>query len=166
MKGWIIALICVAIVIVGILISSAVKVIMKKTVEKKGKEFNTGKYEYLYATLSFILSATGIFCFLKFYLKVTDVTDLIKTTSLYAGCGQTIYLFVVQLVRKGVVGAFSSIKNLIDRLKLSKNPVAELPEMIAEEVNSEDEVRETKVEKKELDNLSNELIKFINGKSK
>lgn len=173
MPDWGIALICIAIVIVAILISSLVKVIMKKVATKDGGTFDCKKWEYLYAAISLILAAAGVFCFLKFYLKITDINVIWKTVVVYAGSVQTVYLFIVQLVRKGGKGIFSVIIKLFSKLKNSKDPVKELPEMIEGEVEgekepetSETDVAETNKQADEMDKLSDEFIKAITGKSK
>lgn len=171
MPEWGIALICIAIVIVAILISSLVKVIMKKVATKDGGTFDCSKYEYLYAAISLILSAVGVFCFLKFFLKVTDINVIWKTVVVYAGSVQTVYLFVVQLVRKGGKGLFGVIVKLFSKLKKSKNPVEELPDMIADEVKDETEAEkaettavESDKQTDEMDKLSDEFVKAITGK--
>ena len=94
MPEWVVALICVAIVIVAILITSLVKVIMKKVVESNGGTFDCKKWEYLYGAISLLLSAAGVYCFLTFFVKMTDVNEIIKTTALYAGSVQTVYLLL------------------------------------------------------------------------
>ena len=104
MPEWLTALICLAIVITAILITSLVKFIMKRIAKSKGKELDCSKYEYLFAAISLLLSAAGVFCFLKFVAGVTDVNTLVKNTALYAGSVQSVYVFVVQLIRKGWSG--------------------------------------------------------------
>ena len=159
MPDYAVALICIAIVIVAILISSLIKVIMKKVAKNNGGELDCEKWEYLFAAISLILSAAGIFCFLRFYVGVTDVNILIKNTGLYAGCTQTIYLFIVQLVRKGGKGLFTALKNIFAKLKTSKNPVQELPEIVKEETA-------TVTESSDVTKLKNEFAKIMKGDNK
>lgn len=179
MPEWVVALICVAIVIVAILITSLVKVIMKKVAEKDGGTFDCKKWEYLYGAISFLLSAAGVYCFLTFFVKMTDVNEIIKTTALYAGSVQTIYLFIVQLIRKGGKGLFGLILKLFTSLKKSDDPIKELPDLIEDEVKDETApVVETKAETAEpvvaetntadddINKLSDEFVKMITGKNK
>ena len=179
MPEWVIALICVAIVIVAILITSLVKVIMKKVAEKDGGTFDCKKWEYLYGVISLILSAIGVYCFLTFIVKMTDVNEVIKTTALYAGSVQTVYLFIVQLIRKGGSGLFGLIIKFFTKLKTSKDPVKELPELIEDEVKDEPVVAteskaetvepvvaETKAAEDDINKLSDEFVKVITGKNK
>lgn len=171
-----IALICLMIVIVAILISSLVKVIMQKVVQDNGSELDCSKWEYLFAAISLFLSAIGVFCFLKFFVGVTDANELIKSTTLYAGSTQAVYLFIVQLIRKGGKGIINALKNLFEKLKQSKNPVKELPEIIKEEIYSQtvsnvDIVNtgtistNTNKALSDVDNLKNDFAKIIAQKS-
>lgn len=182
MPEWGVALICIAIVIVAILISSLVKLIMKKVATKNGGTFDCKKWEYLYAAISLILSAVGVFCFLKFFLKITDINVIWKTVVVYAGSVQTVYLFIVQLVRKGGKGIISLFAKLFSNLKKSSDPIKELPELIEDEVEQEEEkkseettestavesVENTDENKQndEINKLSDEFIKVITGKNK
>ena len=150
MTEWIIAITCLTIVIASILVTSIVKLCMKRAVENKGGEFNCKKWEYLYAAISLVLTVAGVFLFLRFGAKITDVNRLIKTTCLYAGSVQTIYLFIVQLCRKGFKGIFEYLGSLVADLKESDNPVEELPEKIEQEVNTDPDV--AKLEK-DLDKI-------------
>lgn len=182
MPDWGVALICIAIVIVAILISSLVKLIMKKVATKNGGTFDCKKWEYLYAAISLILSAVGVFCFLKFFLKITDINVIWKTVVVYAGSVQTVYLFIVQLVRKGGKGIISLFAKLFSNLKKSSDPIKELPEIIGDEVETTEEtkisetsenavadsVENTEDNQKDDDfnKLSDEFIKVITGKNK
>lgn len=143
MSGWMTAIICFAIVVISILISSLVKIIMKKVAEANGNTLDCQKFEYLYASISLILSAVGVFCFLKFFAGVEKISDLIKYTTLYAGSVQTVYLFVVQLIRKGGSGILALIIKIFSKIKTSTNPVEELPEIINSEVKTENKNSET-----------------------
>lgn len=164
MPEWVIALICVSIVIVAILITSLIKVIMKKVTEKKGDTFDCKKWEYLYGAISLLLSAAGVYCFLVFIVKMTDINDIIKTTSLYAGSVQTIYLFIVQLVRKGGKGLVSVLIKFFNFIKTSKDPVKELPKTIESEVEKDNTViTETNETEDNISKLSEEFVKIITG---
>lgn len=163
MPEWVTALICVAIVIVAILITSLIKLIMKKVAKNNGGELDCKKWEYMFAAISLLVSAAGIFCFLRFFANVTDINTLVKTTALYAGYAQSVYVFVVQLIRKGWKGIISRIRNVIAKLKSSKNPVQELPDIIKEETQSTPE-ESTEEENDDVSRLKNEFVKIITGK--
>lgn len=182
MPEWGVALICIAIVIVAILISSLIKLIMKKVATKNGGTFDCKKWEYLYAAISLILSAVGVFCFLKFILQITDINVIWKTVVIYAGSVQTVYLFIVQLVRKGGKGIISLFVKLFSKLKKSSDPVKELPEIIGDEVEATEETQSVETEEDtvsesventdddkqddDFNKLSDEFIKVITGKNK
>ena len=163
MPEWVTALICVAIVIVAILITSIVKLIMKKVAKNNGGELDCKKWEYLFAAISLLISAAGVFCFLRFYVKITDIDTLCKITVSYAGSVQTVYLFIVQLIRKGWKGVVSGISKVISKLKSSKNPVQELPDIITEETQSMPD-ESTEEENDDVSRLKNEFVKIITGK--
>ena len=147
MPEWGVALICFAIVVVAILCASAVKMIMKYVAKKNGTELDCKKWEYLFAAISLLLSGLGVFLFLRFGVKVTDVNVLVKTTATYAGSVQTIYLFIVQLSRKGIKEIIEVVKKIVTALKQSDNPVEELPEKIKEETNPDVEKLEKDLDK-------------------
>lgn len=163
MPEWVTALICVAIVIVAILITSLVKLIMKKVAKNNGGELDCKKWEYLFAAISLLISAAGVFCFLRFYVKITDIDTICKITVSYAGSVQTIYIFIVQLIRKGWNGIVSGISKVISKLKSSKNPVQELPDIITEETQSMPD-ESTEEENDDVSRLKNEFVKIITGK--
>ena len=163
MPEWVTALICVAIVIVAILITSLVKLIMKKVAKNNGGELDCKKWEYLFAAISLLISAAGVFCFLRFYVKITDIDTLCKITVSYAGSVQTIYIFIVQLSRQGWNGIVSGISKVISKLKSSKNPVQELPDIITEETQSMPD-ESTEEENDDVSRLKNEFVKIITGK--
>lgn len=163
MPEWVTALICVAIVIVAILITSLVKLIMKKVAKNNGGELDCKKWEYLFAAISLLISAAGVFCFLRFYVKITDIDTLCKITVSYAGSVQTVYLFIVQLIRKGWKGVVGGISKMISKLKSSKNPVQELPDIITEKTQSTPE-ESTEEENDDVSRLKNEFMKIITGK--
>lgn len=147
MPEWGVALICFAIVVVAILCTSAVKMIMKYVAKKNGTELDCKKWEYLFAAISLLLSGLGVFLFLRFGVKVTDVNVLVKTAATYAGSVQTIYLFIVQLSRKGIKEIIEVVKKIVTALKQSDNPVEELPEKIKEETNPDVEKLEKDLDK-------------------
>ncbi len=147
MPEWGVALICFAVVVVAILCTSAVKMIMKYVAKKNGTELDCKKWEYLFAAISLLLSGLGVFLFLRFGVKVTDVNVLVKTTATYAGSVQTIYLFIVQLSRKGIKEIIEVVKKIVTALKQSDNPVEELPEKIKEETNPDVEKLEKDLDK-------------------
>lgn len=169
MPEWGAALICLAIVIVAVLITSLIKLILKKVAKSNGEDIDCDKLEYLFAAISFILSAVGVFWFLRFGLGVTDVNVLVKNTGLYAGCAQAVYLFIVQLIRKGGKGLLEKIKNIWAKLKGSENPIQELPAIIEEETKTEtttETTAETPVSSETTDDdgvtkLKNEFAKII-----
>lgn len=167
MPEWGAALICLAIVIVAVLITSLIKVIIKKVAKNNGEELNLEKLEYLFAAISFILSAVGVFWFLRFGLGVTDANVLVKNTGLYAGSAQAVYLFIVQLVRKGGKGFLNAIRNIFIKVKASKNPVQELPAIVADEIKTDTttttETTET-VEDDGVAKLKSEFAKIISQK--
>lgn len=148
------ALVCLSIVIVAILITEVVKFIMKKIAEKKGKTFDCKKWEYLFAAISILISGVGVVCFLKFGAGVNDAKTILKYASIYAGSVQTVYLFIVQLIRKGGVGIYNAFNSLFDKLKETENPIEKLPEIIKNETNNVDE------ENKHLDDVENLKKKF------
>lgn len=165
-----IALICFAIVIVAILVSSFVKIIMKKVVQDNGAELDCSKWEYLFAAISVFVSAIGVFCFLRFFVGVTDANELVKSTTLYAGSTQAVYLFIVQLIRKGGKGIFSALKNVFTKLKSSDNPIQELPNIVKEETDNSTLVSDKSdisIGKTtgDVDNLINDFAKIIAKKS-
>lgn len=127
------ALVCLSIVIVAILITEIVKFIMKKIAEKKGKTFDCKKWEYLFAAISILISGVGVVCFLKFGAGVNDAKTILKYASIYAGSVQTVYLFIVQLVRKGGVGIYNAFSVLFEKVKETENPIETLPEIIKNE---------------------------------
>lgn len=166
MPEWLTALICLAIVITAILITSIVKFIMKRIAKSKGKELDCSKYEYLFAAISLLLSAAGVFCFLKFVAGVTDVNTLVKNTALYAGSVQSVYVFVVQLIRKGWSGIWNGIKKIFSFVKSSKNPVEELPSVIQEETKKNDANTSEQTTQTDVEKLKNEFDKIINNSGK
>lgn len=168
MPEWGVALICLAIVITAVLITSLIKVIIKKVAKNNGEELNLEKLEYLFAAISFILSAVGVFWFLRFGLGVTDVNVLVKNTGLYAGSAQAVYLFIVQLVRKGGKGLLNAIRNIFIKVKASKNPVQELPAIVADEIKASDNTTTTEttetIEDDGVAKLKSEFAKIISQK--
>ena len=178
MPEWKIALICLASVIVAVLISSFIKIIMEKVAKDNGGELDCKKWEYLYAAISFVIAAVGVFCFLRFYVGVTDVNVLIKNTGLYAGSTQCVYFFIVQLIRKGGKGILEKLKNIYLKLRASNNPVQELPEIIKDETDTNNEAEEVVVNTKSqksavvttehayVTKLKTEFVKIMTGENK
>lgn len=145
MEQWKIAVIGLAICIAAILVVSGIKMIAKKIAEVKKKELNMNKAEYPLAIASTILAYGGVLAFLYFGV-MQDIGTALKLAGVFAGCTQTLYLFVVQLIRKGFKGAFAAIMGIIGKLKGSKNPIEELPEIIdeaTEQVQEQDTETET-----------------------
>lgn len=136
MELWEIALVCFAICVGAVLLVSAIKWLAKKNAERKGKTLDMKKAEYPLAAASVILAYGGVVAFLYFGV-MDDIYTALKLAVPFATSVQAIYLFIVQLARKGFKGAFESIVNLINKVKASKNPVAELP-TIVEDTISED----------------------------
>ena len=157
MPEWLVAVICFAIVIVSIIISSVIKFVMKKVKESSGEILDCKKWEYLFAGLSLVISAVGVFCFLKFFAKIDDISELIKYTVLYAGSVQSVYLFIVQLVRKGGNGIIEIIIRITKKIRGSENPLSELPEII----NSETDEQESD---KDVKKVTNEFQKILTKK--
>ena len=128
MEKWLIAVIGLAICIAAVLIVSAAKVIIKK-VKKNGIDMK--KAEYPLAAVSMVLAYGGVVVFLYFGV-MDDIKTALKLAIPFAASVQTLYIFVVQLARKGFSGALVAIKNIVSKLKASKNPIKELPGIINE----------------------------------
>lgn len=128
MEKWLIAVIGLAICIAAVLIVSAAKVIIKK-VKKNGIDMK--KAEYPLAAVSMVLAYGGVVVFLYFGV-MDDIKTALKLAIPFAASVQTLYIFVVQLARKGIAGALVAIKNIISKLKASKNPIKELPGIVNE----------------------------------
>lgn len=139
MENWLVAVIGLAICVAAILVVSAVKIIVKKV---KKNEIDMKKAEYPLCFASLVLAYGGVVLFL--YFGVYDDIDIaMKTAIPFALSVQSLYVFVVQLARKGFTGVIEAIKKLISKLKSSKNPVAELPAIISESTEESTAVEET-----------------------
>lgn len=145
MLDWKVALYCMAIVIGAVLVASLVKIIVTKILESKNKTVDKSKMEYPIAAISFACAFASVAVFLKYAIKVEEDKYVLYYSAMYAGTVNTIYLFIVQLARKGIKGIFASIVNIINKIKTSKNPVAELPQIIQEELgdNNTSEITQT-----------------------
>lgn len=128
MENWLVAVIGLAICVAAILVVSAVKVIVKKI---KKNDIDMKKAEYPLAAVSMVLAYGGVVVFLYFGV-IDDIKTALKLAVPFAMSVQTLYIFVVQLARKGFSGALAAIKNIVSRLKASKNPIKELPGIINE----------------------------------
>lgn len=153
MENWLVAVIGLAICVVAILFVSGIKVIVKKIAEAKKKEIDMKKAEYPLAVISTILAYGGVVAFLYFGV-MNDIYTAMKTAIPFALSVQSLYIFIVQLARKGFTGFFTAIKNLVTKLKSSKNPIQELPAIISEAAETETETTE-EIGKK----LYNEIFK-------
>ena len=136
MEQWKIAVIGLAICIAAILVVSGIKMIAKKIAEVKKKELNMKVGEYLFGITSIILAYGGVVAFLYFGV-MEDITTALKLAGVFAGSTQTLYLFVVQAGRKGIKGIVAGIITIINKIRNSKKPVEELPEIV-EDTISED----------------------------
>lgn len=131
MEQWKIAVIGLAICIAAILLVSGIKMIAKKIAEVKKKELNMNVGEYLFGLASIVLAYGGVVAFLYFGV-MEDLTTALKLAGVFAGSTQTIYLFIVQASRKGIKGIVAGIITIINKIRGSKKPVEELPEIIDE----------------------------------
>lgn len=145
MEQWKIAVIGLAICIAAICVVSGIKMIAKKIAEVKKKELNMKAGEYLLGLASIVLAYGGVVAFLYFGV-MEDITTALKLAGVFAGSTQTLYVFVVQASRKGIKGIVTGIITIINKIRNSKNPIAELPEIIeeaTEEVQNTDTDTET-----------------------
>lgn len=128
MENWLIAIIGLAICIAAVLVVSAIKVIIKKV---KKNEIDMKKAEYPLAAVSMVLAYGGVVVFLYFGV-MDDIKTALKLAAPFAMSVQTLYIFVVQLARKGFSGALAAIKNIVSKLKTSKHPIKELLGIVKE----------------------------------
>ena len=136
MEQWKIAVIGLAICIAAICVVSGIKMIAKKIAEVKKKELNMNVGEYLFGLASIILAYGGVVAFLYFGV-MEDITTALKLAGVFAGSTQTLYVFIVQAGRKGIKGIVAGIITIINKIRSSKKPVEELPEIV-EDTISED----------------------------
>lgn len=139
MENWLVAVIGLAICVAAILVVSAVKVIVKKI---KKNDIDMKKAEYPLCFASLVLAYGGVVLFLYFGV-CDDIYIAMKTAIPFALSVQSLYVFVVQLARKGFTGVIEAIKKLISKLKSSKNPVMELPAIVAESTEESTAAEET-----------------------
>lgn len=151
MENWLIAIIGLAICIAAVLVVSAVKVIIKKV---KKNEIDMKKAEYPLAAVSMVLAYGGVVVFLYFGV-IDDIKTALKLAVPFAMSVQTLYIFVVQLSRKGFSGALAAIKNIVSKLKASKNPIKELPGIV-NEATAETESENDKIGEKLYDEIFKE----------
>lgn len=145
MEQWKIAVIGLAICIAAILVVSGIKMIAKKIAEVKKKELNMNAGEYLFGLASIILAYGGVVAFLYFGV-MEDIKTALKLAGVFAGSTQTLYVFIVQAGRKGIKGIVAGIITIINKIRSSKKPVEELPEIVedaTEQVQSADTEKET-----------------------
>ena len=136
MEQWKIAVIGLAICIAAILVVSGIKMIAKKIAEVKKKELNMNVGEYLFGLASIALAYGGVVAFLYFGV-MEDIKTALKLAGVFAGSTQTLYVFIVQASRKGIKGIVAGIITIINKIRSSKKPVEELPEIV-EDTISED----------------------------
>lgn len=129
MEQWKIAVIGLAICIAAICVVSGIKMIAKKIAEVKKKELNMNVGEYLFGLASIALAYGGVVAFLYFGV-MEDIKTALKLAGVFAGSTQTLYVFIVQAGRKGIKGIVAGIITIINRIRGSKKPIAELPEIV------------------------------------
>lgn len=160
MAEWQVALICMSLVVGAVLFSSLIKIIYNKICEKKGIDPNKSKLEYPLASVSLILSFACVTLFLKFYMKASTDTAL-KYGATYAASANTVYLFIIQLIRKGFVGVINGIANVIKKIKGSKNPVAETPQIIDETVETATEKTDEEKQQEQVEEKGKEIFDIL-----
>ncbi|MEG2687550.1 MAG: hypothetical protein RSA24_00120 [Clostridia bacterium] len=131
MPKWIAMLLCLLISIGAIALVEVIKCLSKLYAKKKGKAISMKKAEYPIALFSAILNFSAIFVFLYFG-KFLDIglKEIITICGIFASGTQSIYLFIVQIIRKGFVFAIHSFTKLISVVKKNKNPTEIAIEMI------------------------------------
>lgn len=166
MLDWKTALICMALTVVAVIAASIIKIIVTKIIENKREKkavangteataVDKSKMEYPIAAVSVMLAFASVALFLKYYVKIESEEYLLRYSAMYACTVNTIYLFIVQLARKGFTGLFKAIKNIFTRIKASKHPVADAPSIIIDELGNS-----TKVEAKASAETSEEDAKI------
>lgn len=161
MEQWQIALVGIAICLAAVLLVSGIKLIVKKITGAKKKELDMNKVEYPLCFASLLLAYAGVVLFLKFGI-FQDTTTALKSAVPFALSTQTIYVLAVQLARKGIKGLINGIKNLIAKLKASKNPIAELPQIIGEVAKENNtETQDTNTETQSLEEIGKNLLNTI-----
>ncbi len=84
------------VVTIGVLITSFVKIMMKK----KNKDIDLHKYEYLFSSISFVITFTGVALIMYLYQNKFDLWEIAKTSGVYGALSPAIYL-IIQAMRKG-----------------------------------------------------------------
>ena len=159
MEQWKIAVIGLAICIAAILVVSGIKMIAKKIAEIKKKELNMNVGEYLFGLASIALAYGGVVAFLYFGV-MEDIKTALKLAGVFAGSTQTLYVFIVQASRKGIKGIVAGIITIINKIRSSKNPIKELPEIV-EEATEQVQNTDTDTEKETTDELGKTLYNAI-----
>ena len=136
MEQWKIAVIGLAICIAAILVVSGIKMIAKKIAEVKKKELNMNVGEYLFGLASIVLAYGGVVAFLYFGV-MEDIKTALKLAGVFAGSTQTLYVFIVQASRKGIKGIVAGIITIINKIRSSKKPIAELPEIVDDTISED-----------------------------
>lgn len=154
MPEYVKALICLMIVIMSVIATSLVKILVKKIAEKDGEALDHNKFEYLFAGMSFIMSALCIFWFVRMIVGITDPGTIAKYIGLYSGSTQGVYLFIVQLFRKGWKGVISILKNVFSKVKASNNPMEELPSIVNDVTSSITTTNNTVKQEQAQDDIS------------
>lgn len=162
MELWLIAVICLAIAVGAVLLVSAIKWLAKKNAERKGKTIDMKKAEFPLALSAFIIAFCGVAAFLYFYAN-WKIGIALGSAGLYGFATEGIYILVIQLARKGFVGAMKSIFEIFRKLKASKNPVAELPQIIEDmvEENADKTTSETTNSEAIAEQRGNEIYNEI-----
>lgn len=155
MAEWLVYLICGLICVTVIIVLDIIKCAIKNIAKKKGKELNMKKAEYPLASLSISLPFVFVLIFLYFgkYLKL-NMTDILKISGIFATSSQTIYLFIVQLPKKGALGIYHKLQTLFNITKKDTKPTDKVKEII-EEIKDFEIIEDTEktAEKKLLDIL-------------
>lgn len=172
MENYVIALICVAISIGGILIASCVKKIISANLDKinakrasKKKEGETVKnlvikdFELLLAFIAMVFAYFGVVVFLKYGILI-DTNVVFKLAAPYAVSTQGLYIFVVQLSRKGIKGIVAGIIHLVSNIKKSNKPVQDAPTIIQEAAENADNINEPADE--DVKKIVSEVRNFFN----
>lgn len=159
MENYVIALIGLAICIGAILLVSGVKMLIVKAAEAKKKEVSKNSLEYPLSLASLVLAYGGVVLFLK-YGVMQDIGVALKTAVPFAMSVQTLYVFVVQLSRKGIKGIIAGVIHLVKKVKGSKNPIQELPAIAQEAAENVDNINEPADE--DVKKIVSEVRNFFN----
>lgn len=161
MEQWQIALICAGIALGAVLLVSVIKIIIKKIMEAKKKELDMKKAEYPFAISAFIIAFIASMLFLKFYINYAYSISC-AGGAISGFCTEGLYILFVQAARKGIKGIIEAIINLIQKLKASKNPIAELPQIIGEATKENNtETQDTTTEIQSVEEIGKNLLNTI-----